>query len=385
MAEKNQSSRVQEEKPPMIVRLGIWMFTLLSKLYPNDFYATFSDEMLEVFVMKMSDSYNDGPSSLMRSLLIEAAELPVAVISQHIYKRKRQAMRLLQYDTILEINAARWIARGISFLIVGFVLLLLVLNDDFRSDPTLPTIVLWLLTLCLVVAWRWERIGGLLVIFLSPFWILSMVIQWSGADGLITPGWQLALIGIAMALSFTILGWLFVSVAQHSEVMGTSTGEGATPASPKTRWTILIVIILGLLAVVLFVIPIGVPVQQQIEYSDDSTTYMEYAEVIDRLRDQEALIGIGSATFERMPFSVSGSELDVNGEIVQMFKYADVASATADAVIISEMADAGWQEISWKESPNIFQTGNVIVLYTGGDEQVLSLLTSAFGTPFIGG
>lgn len=385
MAENNQISRVQKEKDSVIVRLGIWMFTILTKLYPKDFYSTFSDEMLEVFVMKLNDSHDEGPSTLMTSLLTEAAELPVALISQHVYKRKQQAMRLLQYDTTLEINLARWIARGISILIAGFVLLLLVLNDDFRSDPTLPTIVLWILTLCLVVAWRWERIGGLLVIFLSPVWVLSMVIQWSGADGLIIPGWQLALIGIAMALSFVIIGWLFVSVAQHSEVTRTPDKGSGSPTSPGRRWTYLIIVLLGLFAVAFFVIPVAIPVQQQIEYADDSTMYMEYGEVIDRLRQRGALVGIGSASFERPSFSVSGSELNVNGEIVQVFKYSEVASATADAVILSEMADAGWQGISWNESPNIFQTGNIIVLYAGGDEKVLTLLISAFGTPFIGG
>jgi hypothetical protein len=341
--------------------------------------------MLEVFVMKLNDSHDEGPSTLMKSLLTEAAELPVALIAQHIYKRKRQAMRLLQYDTTSEINLARWIARLISLLIVGFVLLLLVLNDDFRKDPTLPTIVLWILTLCLVVAWRWERIGGLLVIFLSPIWVLSMVIQWSGADGLITPGWQLALIGIAMALSFAIIGWLFVSVAWHAEVTSAPDEDSATTTSPRRRWTYLIIILLGLFAVAFFLIPMAIPVQQQIEYSDDPPIYMEYNQVVDRLRAEKALVGIGSATFERPPFSVSGIELNVNGEIVQVFRYADGASATVDAVKISDMADAGWQGISWNGSPHIFQAGNIIVLYAGSDEELLTLLTSAFGTPFIGG
>ncbi|MGB3716187.1 MAG: hypothetical protein WA996_17340 [Candidatus Promineifilaceae bacterium] len=385
MAEKNRISQVQKEKDPVISRLGIWIFAILLKLYPKDFYSTFSDEMLEVFVMKLSDSYNESPSTLMKSLLTEAAEIPVALIAQHIYKRKRQAMRLLRYDTTLEINLARWIARGISILIVGFVLLLLALNDDFRSDPTLPTVVLWIIALCLVIAWRWERIGGLLVIFLSPIFVLSIVIQWSGAKGLIALGWQLAFIGIVMALSFAIIGWLFVSVAWHSEVTRTPDGGSGTSQSPSRRWTYLIIILLGLLAVAFFVVPMGIPVQQQIEYADDSTMDMEYSEVVDRLRERKALVGVGSATFERPPFSVSGSELNVNGGIVQVFKYADVASATADAVMISDMADAGWQGISWNESPHIFQAGNNIILYTGGDEELLTLLTSAFGTPFIGG
>jgi hypothetical protein len=259
------------------------------------------------------------------------------------------------------------------------------LNEDFRSEPTLPTIVLWIITLCLVIAWRWERIGGLLAIFLSPIFVLSIVIQWSGAKGLVTPGWQLAFIGIVMAFSFAIIGWLFVSVAWHSEVTRTPNKGSGTPTSPSARWTYLIIILLGLLALAFFLIPMGIPVQQQIEFSDDSTTYMEYGEVIDRLRERKALVGIGSVTLERPPFSVSGSELNVNGEIVQVFRYADVASATADAVMISDLADAGWQGISWNGSPHIFQAGNIIVFYTGGDEEVLTLLTSAFGTPFIGG
>lgn len=383
MAEKDQSSQAQMAKTPVIGRFGIWMFSILLKLYPKDFYSTFSEEMLEVIVLKLNDGYREGTLTFLQSLLTEAAELPVALIAQHIYERKKQAMRLLQYDTTQEIGLARWIARGISIFIVGFVLLLLALNDDFRNDPTLPTIVLWIITLCLVVAWRWERTGGLLVIFLSPILVLSMVIQWTGAVGLITPGWQLALIGIAMALSFAILGWLFVSVAWHSELTRMPEKGTGSRTLPGTRWTYVIIVLLGLFAIAFFFIPMVIPVQQQIEYADNAATDGEFGGAIERIREQGAVVGIGSATFDRPPFSVTGRELNVDGAIVQVFKYADVGSATADASAIEKVADSNWNGISWDGSPHIYQVGNIIALYIGDDTEILTLLRAAFGSPFL--
>jgi hypothetical protein len=119
-----------------------------------------------------------------------------------------------------ELQLARRVARGLSLLSVGFLLLLLVLNEDFRESPTPSTIVLWILTLCTLIAWRWERAGGLLTIVLSLVLLLSIFLQWSETAVLVLPIWQLALIGFGMVLPFLIIGWLFVSVGRKSQQQG---------------------------------------------------------------------------------------------------------------------------------------------------------------------
>jgi hypothetical protein len=126
-------------------------------------------------------------------------------------------MRLLCNDSPEEIQLARRVARGLSLLSVGFLFLLLILNEDFRESPTLPTIVLWILALCTLIAWRWEKAGGLLTLFLSLVFLLSLIVQWSGTAGLVTPIWQLALISFSMVFPFLIIGWLFVYVGRQSQ------------------------------------------------------------------------------------------------------------------------------------------------------------------------
>lgn len=129
-------------------------------------------------------------------------------------------MRLLCNDSPEEIQLARRVARGLSLLSVGFLFLLLILNEDFRENPTLPTIVLWILALSTLIAWRWERVGGLLTLFLSPILLVSLIIQWSGLSGFATPIWQLALISFSMVFPFLIIGWLFVCIGRQNQQQG---------------------------------------------------------------------------------------------------------------------------------------------------------------------
>lgn len=129
-------------------------------------------------------------------------------------------MKLLGFDSPEEIQIARRVARGLSLLSFGILLLLLVLNEDFRGSLTLPTIVLWILVLSTLIAWRWERAGGLLTLFLCLVLLLSIFLQWSETAGLTAPIWQLTLIGFGLVLPFLIIGWLFVSVGRKSQQQG---------------------------------------------------------------------------------------------------------------------------------------------------------------------
>ncbi len=368
-----------------IVLLLIWIFTNLLKLYPRRFYETFGDEMLDVFSSYLNDVAQEGPQALIGYFLRESAEFPVALMGQHMYERKRQMTSLLRYDTKQELNLARWVARALSILIGGFVLMIFLLNDDVRNDPTLPTIVVGMLTIGLLIAWRWERLGGLIVVFLSPILVLSMVIQWSGAEGLLTPPWQLILIGITISLSFVITGWLFISVAQHTEVTGpTSGGDESIAPSGGRRWIILVLVLLGMAAGLFFLIPMVIPVQQQMEFPDDRASTSGIELVINRLRGQQAVVGIGSNTFERAPFSVTGRDLNVNGAIIQVFNYPDYASVTNEVSAMKTAGKSGWKDVSWNGQPHMYQMNKEIVLYVGSDSELLALLEASFGSPIIG-
>jgi xanthine/uracil/vitamin C permease (AzgA family) len=64
-----------------------------------------------------------------------------------------------------------WMARGLSITTSGLFLLILglaIANEDKPRGPAVPVLVLLGLTLMAsVAAWRWERVGGLVVILLA--------------------------------------------------------------------------------------------------------------------------------------------------------------------------------------------------------------------------
>jgi len=67
--------------------------------------------------------------------------------------------------------ALRWLARGLSIVTGGVFLLIIGLaltNEDKPGGAAVPVLILLGLTLVAsVAAWRWERIGGLVVILLA--------------------------------------------------------------------------------------------------------------------------------------------------------------------------------------------------------------------------
>jgi hypothetical protein len=289
-------------------------------------------------------------------------------------------MQLLHYDNQREIGAVRWLARGLSILIGGFVVVLYLFNDDLRTNPTPPTVMLGVLTLFMLIAWRWERIGGLLTMFGSLLLAASMLLQLSGVVGLITPIPLLILIAGGTTLSFLIIGWLFVSVAQHTTVIQGHEGEDESALPGKRRSGIYLVIgLLGLTAILLFLVPMIIPVQQRIEAP--SFDNVAYEQIIAELRAQGAVVGVGSVPAENALFSVSGLELNVDGEIVQAFEYVDIAAATAEASAIYYGGNPAWDGIDWHDTLRLYQVNNVLVLYVGGDKGIMTVLESAFGPP----
>lgn len=179
-------------------------------------------------------------------------------------------MSLLPPINPKEIQLARWTARGLSLLFIGLILLFSVLNEDVRNDPTAPVVVMWFLALSMLMAWRWERFGGLLTLFLSLVFPLSLFIQWSGTVGIVTPLWQLALIALCLTLSFLIVGWLFANAGRQSQKTREFTAkEQLSPAGQISSWAYAKYVLLGSLAITSFTVPFLFPVQQQMEVADE--------------------------------------------------------------------------------------------------------------------
>jgi len=292
-------------------------------------------------------------------------------------------MTTLNYEIQKQIQLTRWLARGLSLLFIGFNLLLLVLNEDFRSSPTLPTLVFWILSLSMVIAWRWERAGGLLTIILSLALPLSVVIQWSRTAGVVTPSWQLLLIGLSLMVPFLITGLLFLYADRQSKlVKETSTEDQAPISSKKPARTYLLIGLLALLAIIFFTIPFFIPIRQEFNASDMSLVPTNYEELMDDLRAYGADVSYGGVSVDHPLFSAAGIELTVDGQIVQVFEYPDVTAATEDASAIYYGGNATWDELSRDGTPHTYQVKNILLLYSGDDESLVTTLEIVFGPPF---
>ena len=126
-------------------------------------------------------------------------------------------MTLQHHDNSESSLWIRRMARGLSLLSASIVIMLLAFNEDFQSNPTLPAVVLWILVLSTLIAWRWETAGGLMTLCLSPVFLLSLLVQWSRSAGPSMSIWELALIGVCLMLPFLFMGLLFVYIGRQSQ------------------------------------------------------------------------------------------------------------------------------------------------------------------------
>ena len=84
-------------------------------------------------------------------------------------------------------------------------------------------------------------------------------------------------------------------------------------------------------------------------------------------------------------FSVRGRALTVNGEQVQVFEYAKAAAAEREARLVDPSGSSvGTSMMSWVGPPHFYKSGRLIVLYVGGDQDVIKALESALGPQFAG-
>jgi len=383
----DQGPNVPSQEPvgSVTARAAIWLFPYLLRLYPGQFYATFADEMVDVFHQAVYDAARRGIVPLLTFLFRELAELPLTLILERIYERNKRSMTLISYDTSQEIRLARWVARGLSLLFAGFVFAITLLNEDVLTDLTPPMLIWAMLSLFALSAWRWERTGGILTMACAPLLFLSILLQYTHAVGLMTPFWVLLLIAAGIAFSFLIVGWLFVSVAQHTQAAHAPGAAGRAPVSGKRRRrTILLVSMLGLAALLLFFIPLQVPVQQTMESVEfPPQRFFDQATIIGTLQAESAVVGVGSIPVQQPFLSAAGQELNVNGEIVQAYTYSDTTSATNDAsAIYYDKDSSAWTDVAWKHAPHFYQVANVLLIYDGRTPEILALLERAFGPPF---
>jgi len=80
---------------------------------------------------------------------------------------------------------------------------------------------------------------------------------------------------------------------------------------------------------------------------------------------------------------LSGDGLSKSAEIT-VYEYADDAALAADAEQILPDGSLETTKILWIEPPHFFESGQVLALYLGSDQEVLDLLTGVLGPQFAG-
>lgn len=108
------------------------------------------------------------------------------------------------------------------------------------------------------------------------------------------------------------------------------------------------------------------------------------ASLVSALRAAGAQVELGDAV-EKPFFTVTGQILTVNGLDLQIFEYETAEAMEADAAQISpDGSSVGTSMVMWTAPPHFFKGGRLLVLYLGGDEAMLDLLSKTIGEQFAG-
>ena len=129
----------------------------------------------------------------------------------------------------------------------------------------------------------------------------------------------------------------------------------------------------------------GAPAASASDASPQPSAVVDKASLIAALQSAGATVEVGEPVSQPI-FSVEGNTIKVNGADVQVFEYESSEQMELES---SQIAPDGGSNattmITWMDTPHFYKAGNLIVLYVGQDETVLSLLEKALGTQFAGG
>ena len=101
----------------------------------------------------------------------------------------------------------------------------------------------------------------------------------------------------------------------------------------------------------------------------------DIAGLVDRLRMAGLTVTIGGEAHENR-LSVTGRSLTVDGETVEVFAYADIWSAEADAAKLVAEDNSVVKVSDWIDAPHLFRNDRLLVLHIGGSSGLNAVLSS---------
>jgi hypothetical protein len=123
----------------------------------------------------------------------------------------------------------------------------------------------------------------------------------------------------------------------------------------------------------------------EIASSAVSSGVTDYESLIAALEAAGAEVVPGE-TLSQPFFEVMAQIIRVNGEDVQVFEFADEATAaTAASQISPDGSSTPTTMIAWMATPHFYHSGRFIVLYVGENEAITGLLEATVGPQFAGG
>ncbi|MCK6585414.1 MAG: hypothetical protein L6Q49_20120 [Anaerolineales bacterium] len=127
----------------------------------------------------------------------------------------------------------------------------------------------------------------------------------------------------------------------------------------------------------------GIAQEPRSSEGSDKVYPVNRATLIQILESEGATVAEGDP-IQQPFFSVPGRILLVNGEAIQTFEYESEAAMSKDSEHVYADGSVDNADINWLNERHFFRLANLIVLYDGSDEAMLTLLRNAFGSEFAG-
>jgi hypothetical protein len=106
----------------------------------------------------------------------------------------------------------------------------------------------------------------------------------------------------------------------------------------------------------------------------------DIAGLVDRLRMAGLTVSIQGEAHEDQ-LSVTGRSLMVDGEMVEVFAYADIWSAeAASAKLVTAKNDAVDEVRDWIDAPHPFRNDRLLVIHVGGSSQLNAVLNGVLSS-----